>query len=232
MSRGDIMHKNEIDITYAKEKMKITCVERKYKVERDDISFVITARKELDEDTTDKLLYEDMELKTFLANYEIKDIEFQNIDIKTEPTIEHVISSTITEPIEPIIASDLGQCIINNNVKGSIVEIENIEPIKKSSSRKRYVKNVNMSHSTEERWALFDYLDLPKEFTCKNYVDALKNKGVLITNAVMPYDDMNHFEKIGKVTRIQKAKGCALMFRLEKIKIKKDPINEEILMSF
>lgn len=66
---------NEISTTSGN-KLKVTCVERRYKVIDSNISFVIVAKKELDEDTTEKLLHEDMELKTFLANYEIADITF------------------------------------------------------------------------------------------------------------------------------------------------------------
>lgn len=56
------------------ENLKVTCVERKYKVSNSKIGFFVIAKKELDENTTQELLHEDMELKTFLANYEITDV--------------------------------------------------------------------------------------------------------------------------------------------------------------
>lgn len=64
---------SEIDTIYGK-KLIVTCVERRYKIVDSRSSFIIVARKEFDEDTTEKMLYEDMEVKTFLANYEIVDI--------------------------------------------------------------------------------------------------------------------------------------------------------------
>lgn len=66
---------SEIDTIYGK-KLRVTCVERKYKVVDSKVSFTIVARKEFDEDTTEKMLHEDMEVKTFLANYEIVSITF------------------------------------------------------------------------------------------------------------------------------------------------------------
>ena len=65
---------NEISTIYGKEKLRITCVERKYKVVGSRVSYLISAKKELDENVTERLLHEDMELKTFLANYEITNI--------------------------------------------------------------------------------------------------------------------------------------------------------------
>ena len=59
---------------YGKEKSRITCVERKYKIVGPRVSYLISAKKELDEDITEKLLHEDMELKTFLTYYEITNI--------------------------------------------------------------------------------------------------------------------------------------------------------------
>lgn len=56
-------------------KLKVTCIERKYKVQGDKAICVIKAKREFDEDLTEKLLHEDMELKTFLTEYEIEKIE-------------------------------------------------------------------------------------------------------------------------------------------------------------
>ena len=52
---------------------------------------------------------------------------------------------------------------------------------------------------------MFDYLNLPKQFTCRNYVDALGEKGAKVTNTAMPYDDLKYFERIGKIEKIEKA---------------------------
>jgi len=51
--------------------MNVTCIERKYKVTGSGLNYFITARKELDQELTKKLLHEDMELKTFLTYYEV-----------------------------------------------------------------------------------------------------------------------------------------------------------------
>lgn len=83
---------SEIDTIYGK-KLRITCVERRYMVVDSRSSFFIVARKELDEDKTEKMLYEDMELKTFLANYEIENVTFpssnrENVKIQKKKTPE------------------------------------------------------------------------------------------------------------------------------------------------
>ena len=60
---------------------KVTCIERKYEVEGEKVSYMVTAKKELSEDLTDKLLHEDMELKTFIANYNIEFISEKELKI-------------------------------------------------------------------------------------------------------------------------------------------------------
>ena len=65
---------SEIDTIYDKEKLKVTCVERKYKVVSPRVTYLITAKKELEENITERLLHEDMELKTFLTYYEITNV--------------------------------------------------------------------------------------------------------------------------------------------------------------
>jgi hypothetical protein len=59
----------------------ITCVERLYKVVNANTTYFVKAKTELNKDVTDKLLQEDMELKTFLANYEITNI---NLSYRTQ----------------------------------------------------------------------------------------------------------------------------------------------------
>lgn len=65
---------NGISKVARQENFRITCVERKYKVSNSKIEFVVIAKKELDENITRELLFEDMELKTFLEKYEIAEI--------------------------------------------------------------------------------------------------------------------------------------------------------------
>lgn len=79
---------NEIDTAFGKEKLKVTCIERKYKISSQRFSYIIAARKELDEDITKRILHEDMELKTFLANYEIVNIMLPMTTKKEEITKE------------------------------------------------------------------------------------------------------------------------------------------------
>ena len=61
----------------------ITCVERLYKVQGQNATYFVKAKTELSQDVTDKLLQEDMELKTFLQNYEITNI---NLSYRTNKT--------------------------------------------------------------------------------------------------------------------------------------------------
>jgi hypothetical protein len=65
----------------------ITCIERRYKVESENLTYFITAKKELNQDITDLLLREDMELKTFLEYYQIEDIQEKE---RVEETMEKV----------------------------------------------------------------------------------------------------------------------------------------------
>ena len=88
---------NEIDTVYGKDKLIVTCVERKYKVVGSRVSYMISAKKELDEDITEKLLHEDMELKTFLTYYEITNIM---LPVISSQHTEH--TETITNKIPQI----------------------------------------------------------------------------------------------------------------------------------
>src|SRR3990167_9906217 len=88
---------NEIETVYGKEKLRITCIERKYKVSGSRISYTILAKKELDENVTERLLHEDMELKTFLANYEITNIVLPVISSQKVEIIKERIPEKISE---------------------------------------------------------------------------------------------------------------------------------------
>ena len=161
--------KNEIDIMHGKGELKITCIERRYKVSDSRISFVITAKKELDEDTTGDILREDMELKTFLDNHEITDI---------------VLAPKCSEEIETI----KEKCPPGNVTKAT----------------------------TMERRELFDSLNLPNKFMIRDYRKALAERGVIISNSAMPYDDMDWFEKEGKVRRLEKGSRGISIFEITK----------------
>lgn len=181
---------NEIDTIYGKEKLKITCVERKYKVAKPAITFIITAKTELDEDTTGRLLQEDMELKTFLANYEITDIM---LPAAKSSVVDHIL------------------------------EIDNVKLVQRSSSEKINRKNekykkIPTYSVTAARRALFDSLDLPQEFTTRNYTDAIEKNGMRITNSAMPYDDLKYFQKQGKVTKLKKTAHGLTTYKLVKVK--------------
>lgn len=68
-------------------KLKVTCVERTYKVQGERVVYIIKAKREFDEGLTEKLLHEDMELKTFLAEYEIEKVEERDAaELKKIPT--------------------------------------------------------------------------------------------------------------------------------------------------
>jgi hypothetical protein len=155
---------NEIETIYGKEKLIVTCIERKYKVSGSRVSYTISAKKELDENVTERLLHEDMELKTFLANYEI---------------------TNITLPVP---------------------SSQKVETIKTKARARR---------------ELIDFLNLPEEFTTRDYEKALEEHGIKVSNSAMSNDDLRQLEKKGKVIKIDKTKvgkhgGMLLFKRLKK----------------
>ena len=68
--------------------MNVTCIERKYKVTGNGLNYFITAKKELDQELTNKLLHEDMELKTFLAHYEVTGFQKEENLSQTDNTYD------------------------------------------------------------------------------------------------------------------------------------------------
>lgn len=170
---------NEISTIYGKEKLRITCTERKYKVVGSRVSYLISAKKELDEDVTERLLHEDMELKTFLANYEITNIML------------------------PVYSS------------------QDIEIINERVPKKTY-ENANVQAKARVRRELIDLLNLPEEFTTRDYEKALEEHGIKVSNSAMSNDDLRVLEKKGKVICIDKKKvgrrGTMLLFK----RLKKD----------
>lgn len=159
----------EIDTIYSKEKLRVTCVERKYKVVGSRVSYLISAKKELDEGITENLLHEDMELKTFLANYEI------------------------------------------TNIMLPVISGEHREIIKNNAPQTRTLRS-----SAVARKGLFDFLNLPEEFTIIDYKKALEKNGVKITNSAMPYDDLNWLGKKGKVIKLAEKKNNKTVYKILK----------------
>lgn len=169
---------NEIETVYGKEKLKITCVERKYKVSGPRVSYTINAKKELDENVTERLLHEDMELKTFLANYEITNI---TLPVPSSQKIE-IIKEKVFEKIH---------------------------------------ENATVKTKARARRELIDFLDLPEEFTTRDYERALEKNGIKISNTAMSNDDLRLLEKQGKVIFLDKKKVGRRVVLLFK-RLKKD----------
>jgi hypothetical protein len=178
---------SEIDAIYGK-KLRVTCVERKYKVVDQKSSFIIVAKKEFDEDTTEKMLHEDMELKTFLANYEIANI--------TSPS-----QSSNKENIKI--------------QKKKIPEIEKLEIGKKEESESTR-KRRDIIMATLKRRELFDSLDLPEEFLVKDYIEGIEKNGIKISNSAMPYDDLKWLAKQGKVKMVNKTERGVMTYKIIK----------------
>jgi hypothetical protein len=155
---------NEIETIYDKEKLKVTCVERKYKISGSRVSYIIAAKKELDENVTERLLHEDMELKTFLANYEI------------------------------------------TNIMLPVRNSQNAEVIKERVPKKIH-EYANIQTRARTRRELIDILNLPEEFTTRDYEKALDEHGIKVSNTAMSNDDLRELEKKGKVIRLDKKKA-------------------------
>lgn len=201
---------NEISTIYGREKLRVTCIERRYKVEDSKVSFIVNAKKEFDENTTSKLLHEDMELKTFLANYEITDVILQPAEIENVETVGRLTKNAVAN-------------------KESILPARNLP---KNNIPKDAIKNLTqrqIREATIERRQLFDTLDLTEEFRARDYVKALEDKGIKITNDAMPYDDLKRLEKQGKVTSLAKREYGPRIYK----KAKKDDVenNREELIN-
>lgn len=191
---GDDVHNNnssEIDTVYGK-KLRVTCVERKYKVVDQKSSFIIVAKKEFDEDTTEKMLHEDMELKTFLANYEIANVTFS-------------VTSSVT-------SSSPNKENIKTQKK-KMPEIEKLEIGKKEESESTR-KRRDIIMATLKRRELFDSLDLPEEFLVKDYIEAIEKNGIKISNSAMPYDDLRWLTKQGKVKMVKKTERGVTTYKI------------------
>lgn len=185
--------------------LKVTCVERKYKVSSSKIGFIVTAKKELDENTTQELLHEDMELKTFLANYEITDIapvpvcqESADISGKNVPARDL--------PITNIMAKKNTE-----STKRDVKFVEN-DGMQMQGTQRQGMQRQKIMSEAMKRMELFDSLNLPETFLIKDYKKALEEIGIKTTNTAMPYDDLDRLEKRGKITRIGKGARGAVSF--------------------
>jgi hypothetical protein len=144
--------------------LRITCVERKYKVSNSKMGFIVIAKKEVDENITQELLYEDTELRNFLEKYEIAEILPEAVCKGSFDTADKNLSE-------------------------------------RNPTLDRVLKKSRIQIEAMKRRELFDSLNLPEIFVIKDYKKALEDKGIKITNNAMPYDDMDWFEKQGKITR-------------------------------
>lgn len=200
-----------ISTIFGQENLKVVCVERKYKVSNSKVGFFVTAKKVLDENTTQELLHEDMELKTFLANYEIT-------DVMPVPVSQESVDSTEKGGI----VGDSGRlrnADIGSARKSSMVNImTNKSRVKTKNDDKFAGKDGVLDKKTEamKRVDLFDSLNLPDSFLIKDYKKALEEIGISITNTAMPYDDLERLEKQGKITRIGKGEHGAVSFLKKK----------------
>jgi hypothetical protein len=204
---------------FGQERLRVTCVERKYKISNSKIGFIVVAKKELDENTTQELLHEDMELKTFLENYEIADIVPVSVGQEPVDTADGKVPGRISS-IASIMKKKNGISSRNNNVRveNDCVGIKNDnKPIK---SGEKLVGNSNASKDVKneaiKRRGLFDTLGLQETFVIKDYKKALEKMGIITTNTAMPYDDLGWLEKQGKVVRIGKGERGAVSFMIKR----------------
>jgi hypothetical protein len=204
---------------FCKENLRVTCVERKYKVSNSKIGFIVTAKKELDENTTNELLREDMELKTFLANYEITDVVPVSECQERVSVIEKNVQTRETS-IANIMTKKNGVPARNDDirVKNGYTRVKNDNMSAKGNDKLvgNHSASKNVKNDAINRRELFDSLDLSETFVIKDYKKALEKKGIITTNTAMPYDDLEWLEKQGKVTRIGKGERGAVSFMIKK----------------
>lgn len=180
------------------ENLRIVCIERKYRVSNSKIGFIVTAKKELDENATKELLHEDMELKTFLTNYEITDVA------PVSGRHDHV---DLTGEKVPARKSSIANIMAKKDRTSTKNDIR-----VKNHSKPRF----DVKYESMKRRGLFDTLDLQETFMVKDYKKALEKKGVIATNTAMPYDDLEWLEKQGKIIRIGKNKRGAVKFMIKR----------------
>lgn len=175
------------------DKLKVTCVERRYRVSNSKLSFMVTAKKEFDDDVTQKLLHEDMELKTFLSNYDITDV------------------SSVSS-ISPVSRHKSSLDIAGNNENEKILSVET-----GSKGGHRPVRNHGslniLRQDAVRRRELFDSLTLQETFSVEDYRKAIEEKGIVVTNSAMPYDDLKWLTEKGKIERASIGKRGKIAFK-------------------
>jgi len=212
------IHKNrtgEISTTYGKT-LKVACVERRYKVIDSKATFIIVAKRELDEDTTEKLLHEDMELKTFLANYEIGNITYLP-PVGKDAQVENIKIGDIEfqrKKLPDIGKYGTGKSGLGRHTTGK-PEIREPEVGKKEESES-VTKRRELIMMTLKRRELFDSLDLPEEFLVSDYTEAIEKNGIKIPNSRISRDDLKWLEKMGKVKYAGKNDRGSIIYKLIK----------------
>lgn len=204
-----------VNTVFGKENLKVTCVERKYKVSNSKIGFIVTAKKELDENTTNELLHEDMELKTFLANYEITDVVPVSICQESANVADKNVLG-MKMPIKNMVVKKNGVSARNHDirVKNDYTRIKSGGISTKGNDKLMGNRGAakNMKNEAVKRRELFDSLDLQERFVIKDYKKALEKMGIVTTNTAMPYDDLECLAKQGKIVRMGKGERGAVTF--------------------
>lgn len=200
-TEGNVMRINkkssEIDTIYGNT-LKITCTERKYRIIDSGTSYIIVAKRELDEDTTEKLLHEDMELKTFLANYRICNIKrtlsgAKYSDIDGNRLVQKILKDGMSNKVPP-----------------SSWEKEESESVK---NRRELILN------TMKRREVFSSLDLPEEFLVNDYISEIEKNGLNVSGQRMARDDLKWLTKEGKIEMIGRNEKGACIYKRKKEKL-------------
>ena len=210
---------NMESVVFGREGLKVTCIERKYRVSDSKVGFIITAKRELDEDRTKDLLHEDMELKTFLENYQITDIELVTaseehvVDIKEKASERRMSISGITTRKNKGSARNNDIRVRNDpaRIRNDGKSTKSDDGLIENHDTYKYIRD-----ETAKRRNLFDSLNLKETFVIKDYKDALEKKGIVVTNTAMPYDDLDRFVKQGKIIRIGKGERGKITFMIKK----------------
>jgi hypothetical protein len=133
--------------------MNVTCIERKYKVTGNGLNYFITAKKELDHELTNKLLHEDMELKTFLTHYEVTSFQKEESLSQTDSTYDIINLENAKTYVNciPSNVSNIGD--IRQLIKHDIVETSELGEFPSIRIRENIILN-----------------NMPKEFALEDVV--------------------------------------------------------------
>ena len=136
--------------------MNVTCIERKYKVTGNGLNYFITAKKELDQELTNKLLHEDMELKTFLAHYEVTGFQKEENSCQADSTYD-IINLENARTYVNCIPSDISN--IGSLEKRNIVEIPELGEFPSIRIREQIILD-----------------NMPKEFALEDVIKLFNDK--------------------------------------------------------